>query len=317
MAWGASVSAIFSGSAASAMTASTVTLITPVYNQAAYVRATIESVRAQTCSAIDYRVIDDGSTDATPAILAEYAGQVAVTRQANCGQAATLDRGWREGNGRYLSYLSADDLLAPNAIARMVSVLDADPDAVCAFPDFDLIDARGAVFAQGLGRPFDLADSVINSRCFIGPGAVFRADAWRAAGGWRSDLVLAPDREFWMRLAAHGRIVFVPEQLAQYRHHRRALSHAPVSEARACEYLRVLDLYFARDDVPAPIRARREEAYARANLIIARLLLRAGRVVRAAHYVRRTIGTRGLGRPRLAPGAALRSLRMRWSALAG
>ena len=269
----------------------TVTLITPVYNQAAYLGDTIESVLAQTWPHIDYRVIDDGSTDATPDVLARYAGRVATERQANQGQAATLNRGWAGAGSRYLAYLSADDLLAPNAIARMVQTLEADASLVCAYPDSDLIDARGRTIARGVCAPFSLERLVVGGRNPIGPGAVCRADAFARLGGWREDVVLGADRDFWVRIALEGTIGFVPERLAFYRVHRRAISRRPVSEARASDLLRVLTDWFARANLPEGIQARQPEAFANVHREIAGRLLRSGRW-RAALRHRRAASAR-------------------------
>ena len=257
------------------MDRSRVTLVTPTYNQAEFVAETIESVLTQTYAPIEYVVIDDGSTDATPGVLEAYRDRVTIVRQPNAGQAATLNRGWSAARGDYLGYLSSDDILAPNAVAELVAILDARPEVVCVFPDSDLIDPASNIVKRNVCRPFDLARLVVEQECHIGPGALFRADAFRAVGGWRPDLRLAPDREFWMRLARRGEFAFVTRSLAGYRTHPGSISYKDVSEETSREYLRVLDDYFANADVPAPIRARREEAYGRAYYLIARNCFRA------------------------------------------
>ena len=255
-----------------------VTLVTPVYNQARFLGATINSVLAQTYPAIEYHVIDDGSTDDTPSVIAGFGDRIRSDRQTNQGQSAALNRGWREGRGRYLAYLSGDDLLAPDAIARMVGALEADPALMCAYPDSDLIDARGSVLATGVCAPFDLERLIVHGRNPIGPGAVFRADAFERLGGWRTDVTLGADRHFWARMAALGRIGFVPERLAGYRVHRRALSRARASAAHARDLLTVLGDYLAGPDTPAGIRSRAPEAWRNAHREVAKRLLRAGAI---------------------------------------
>lgn len=250
--------------------ATLVSLVTPTYNQAEFLAQTLDCVLAQTHPALDYRVIDDGSTDATQSVLARYDGRVRYERQANMGQVGTLNRAWEEAGGDYLAYLSSDDLLHPTAIARCVAVLDADPQVVCAFPDADWIDPAGRVIRRAVCRPFDLEDTLVGQRCFIGPGAVFRASAFKAEGGWRSQYRIGPDREFWMRLAAHGRFHFIAEPLAGYRMHPQSYSFREVSEEQSREYIRVLDSYFARPDLSPRLRAREREAYGHAHMLVAR-----------------------------------------------
>lgn len=247
-----------------------VTLVTPTFNQAGYLPETLDSVLAQTHPALEYLVIDDGSSDETPAVLARYAGRLSAMRQTNMGQAATLNKGWGMARGRYIGYLSSDDLLLPEAIARLAAVLDAHPDVVCVFPNSDLIDARSRIVRRAVCRPFDRETAVVQQECYIGPGALFRREAFEAVGGWRTEMKLAPDREFWIRLAALGRFEFVPDSLALYRTHPEATSFRAASEAVSQEYLRVLDEFYSRPPVPDALLRRKGEAYANASLLLAR-----------------------------------------------
>ena len=257
------------------MAAPLLTMVTPAYNQGHFLAETIESVLNQDLP-LDYLVIDDGSSDQTPQVMARYAGRIRGERQQNMGQVRTLNKGWTNAAGTYLAYLSSDDVLYPGALRKLVDVLERDPSIACVFPDCDLIDDRSRVIKRNVCRPFDLAELVVQQECYIGPGAVFRRSAFEAVGGWKPQLRLAPDREFWMRLATQGRIHFLPETLAGYRFHPQSLSYKEVTEAQSREYVQVLDEYFARPDVPADIRARRDEAYGHAHLVLARNRFRAG-----------------------------------------
>ena len=263
-----------------------VSLVTPAYNQGEFLAETIESVLAQTYAPIDYRVIDDGSTDATAEVLARYAGRVRSERQANIGQVRTLNRGWDEAPGTYLGYLSSDDILYPTAVARAVDVLEAQPEVVCVFPDASTIGPRGQVLQRSICRPFSHGELLVRQDCWIGPGALFRASAYRAVGGWRTDLRIAPDREFWLRLARHGAFHFLGETLAGYRLHPRSISFSETSEEQSREYLRVLDTHFGDGGLPPELQARRGEAYGHAHYVIARNQLRAGRIAAGLRYWR-------------------------------
>jgi glycosyltransferase involved in cell wall biosynthesis len=262
--------------------AAILTLVTPAYNQGNYLAETIDSVLAQDYAAIDYQVIDDGSTDSTPQVLERYAGRLQAERQANLGQVRTLNKGWARASGKYLGYLSSDDTLYPRAVSKLIAVLEADPGIACVFPDADLIDEQSRVIKRGVCRPFDLAELVVRQECYIAPGAIFRRSAFEAVGGWKPELRLAPDREFWMRLATQGRIHFHQESLAGYRMHPKSISYKDVSEETSREYIRVLDDYFSSPGVPAGIAARKAEAYGYATLILARNRFRAGDLRRGA-----------------------------------
>lgn len=261
-----------------------VSIITPTFNQARFIAETVESVLAQTYANIEYIVLDDGSTDDTQKVLAPYRGRVTIESQKNMGQARTLNKGWAMARGTYLAYLSSDDILYPEAIAKLVRALEEDPARVCAFPDCDLIDEDSRVIKRNVCRPFDLCDLVVKQECYIGPGALFRRDAFEEAGGWKPELRLAPDREFWIRLARYGSFHFVSETLAGYRMHPRSISYSDVSEQTSMEYINVLDHYFAARDIPPEINSRKSEAYGHAMFILARNAFRAGRISRGAHF---------------------------------
>lgn len=262
------------------MSAPSVTIVTPVYNQASFLPETIDSVLAQDHPNLEYIVLDDGSTDDTPRILEQYGDQIVHHRHENMGQAKTLNRGWGMARGAFLGYLSADDLLFPEAISRLSFLLEHDSSIACVFPDAHLIDEQARVIKKNVCRPFDLAELVVRQECHIGPGALFRRSDYELVGGWQSDLRLAPDREFWIRLASQGRIQMCEEVLASYRMHRRSISYRDVSEDVSREYIRVLDDYFCGVSVPADIAARRDEAYGYAHLLVARNCFRAGRIQR-------------------------------------
>ena len=268
-------------------TGSLVTLVTPTYNQARFVAETLDSVLAQTHSALEFLVVDDGSTDGTGQVLDRYAGRLQLRRQENQGQSRTLNQAWAGARGRYLGYLSSDDVLLPTAVERMVEVLDSNPDVVCAFPNSDLIDLNSRLLRRAVCRPFDLESAVIQQECHIGPGAIFRREAFESVGGWRTDLRLAPDREFWIRLASLGRFHFVSDCLAQYRTHPAATSFSAASETVSQEYVRVLDEFFRRGHVPPGLKARRDEAYAQASLLLARNAIWRGEIRLARTHFRR------------------------------
>lgn len=260
-----------------------VTLVTPTYNQARYLQATLDSVLRQSYPNIEYIVINDGSTDHTESVLRCYDGRLKWSSQSNQGQAATLNAGWEAAQGKYIGYLSSDDLLLPDAIARLVAVLEGDSETVCVYPDCDLIDEQGVVVKRRLCQAFDLDELIVRQECHIGPGALFRAAAYRRVGGWKTYLRLAPDREFWMRLAGEGHIRFLPESLAGYRLHPQSISYRTTSDEQSREYLQVLDEYFD-GGVATNILARKQEAYAFAYFLMARNAMRSGSFLRGCRY---------------------------------
>jgi glycosyltransferase involved in cell wall biosynthesis len=262
-----------------------VTLVTPTYNQADFLAETIESVLKQTYPAIDFVIVDDGSTDHTQEVLGAYAGRIAWKTQSNRGQARTLNDAWDSARGTYLTYLSSDDLLHPQAIERLVDYLESHPSAACVFPDADLIDSTSRVVKRKVCRAFDLEKLIIEQECYIGPGAVWRRAHYQKIGGWRPEMKLSPDRDFWIRMANMGSIDFLPEVLSSYRLHGGSLSYKVVSEEVSIEYIRTLDECFSAGVNPR-VEARKQEAYARAHLLIARNCYRGLDIARGNHHYR-------------------------------
>lgn len=254
-----------------------VTIVTPTYNQAFFLRKTIESIQQQTYRNIEYIVINDGSTDNTESVLRELNGEITWYSKSNSGQANTLNEGWEQASGKYIGYLSSDDLLRPRAIAHLVEYMEAHPECVCVYPDSDLIDASGRIIKKNVCRAFDLHDLVVRQECYIGPGAIFRKDAFLTAGGWDASLKLAPDREFWMRIAELGSFHFLDTSLAEYRLHGESLSYTLTSFSATVEYLKVLDKYYLTCVDPI-LLARRNEAYGFAYYLMARNALREGKI---------------------------------------
>jgi len=260
-----------------------VSIVTPVYNQRDYVEQTINSVLQQTYPFIEYIIVDDGSNDGTDKILSKYNDVVKVITTKNQGQAAALNLGWSLCQGEYLSYLSADDLIAPNCIERLVAALNLNSDLVCVYPNADLISSTGKTLKKSVCRPFDHRELLVKQECYIGPGAVWRASSHQTIGGWNEALRLAPDREFWLRLSKTGEFGFLEETLSYYRLHAKSISYKTVSENISKEYLYVLDKYFSINTDEETLSVS-NSAYAYAYLLICRNMIRNGDYKKSLHY---------------------------------
>jgi glycosyltransferase involved in cell wall biosynthesis len=255
----------------------TVSIVVPAYNHARYLPEALDSLLAQDHPDLEVIVLDDGSTDATPQVLERFTGRLHWERQANMGQGATLNRGWRMARGELLGYLSADDVLDPTAVSTMAAALVTEPDTVLVYPDYRLLDASGGVIETVRAPDFDYRAMLSTWQCPPGPGALFRRDAAQAVGFWDTDLKLSPDYAFWLRLGLQGTCRRVPKVLASFRVHEASQTFAPVSPARSEEYVRVTTDYFARPGVPPAALELRERALSSAHLMSARSHLRSAR----------------------------------------
>lgn len=216
-----------------------VSIVTPTFNHADYIVDTVESVLNQTYKNIEYIVIDDGSTDRTPEIMKAYEAKLTYVRQANMGQAATLNRGWNLSNGQIIGYLSSDDCLKPSAISELISALANSPDTILVYPDFDLIDASGRVFRNIKTEEFNIKRLEIDLVCQPGPGALFKKEIFDEIGGWNSNLRQVPDFEYWLRASQKGKFKRVAKSLAYYRVHEESGAFRSVSIERSNEIIEV------------------------------------------------------------------------------
>ena len=106
-----------------------VTLVLPVYNVAAYLPACLDSLAAQTQAPDEIIAVDDGATDACPAILADYARRMPnlrVVRRENGGLSAARNTGLELARGRWLAFVDSDDFIAPDMVARLCALAEAD-----------------------------------------------------------------------------------------------------------------------------------------------------------------------------------------------
>ena len=106
-----------------------VSIVIPTHNRAGLLRLAVDSALAQTYPQVEVIVVDDGSTDGTAAMVAQYGERVTYLRQANRDVAAARNTGIRAASGDYLAFLDDDDLILPDKIERQAQVLAARPEA--------------------------------------------------------------------------------------------------------------------------------------------------------------------------------------------
>src|ERR1700675_2391104 len=149
-----------------------ISVVTPSYNQAAFVGETVEGVLSQEGDfEVEYFVMDGGSTDGSMEVIRRYADLVAAGRwpvrcrgiamswvsERDEGQAAAINAGLRRATGDILSYINSDDLYFPGAFQRVVDVFALDPAADFVYGDGDVIDQAGARQWEWLSRPYNHA----------------------------------------------------------------------------------------------------------------------------------------------------------------
>ncbi|MGE0558334.1 MAG: glycosyltransferase [Burkholderiales bacterium] len=286
-----------------------VSIVVPSYNHERYLCEAIDSILAQDYPQIELIVIDDGSTDDSPRILADHPGQFHRECQSNQGQVATLNRGWQMSKGDIIGYLSADDVLLPGAVKAAVRCLDDHPDAALSYSDFNLIGPDSAVIRRVHAPECSYRDMVVKMLCPPGPGAFFRRSAFEKAGLWHTGYKQLLDFEYWLRLGLHGRFVRIPQVLAGYRVHPGSQTFAASTNIRPDESVMIMTEYFSNPLVPEIVREARNEALGNATLYSAQIHFRVGNYRQGLH----TLGQAYSLHPRSV--FSLRTLRMAFNVL--
>jgi alpha-1,3-rhamnosyltransferase len=207
-----------------------VSVVVPSYNLAEFIAATLRSVFRQTHAPRELLVIDDGSADDSPRVVAETLKGCPfpseLVARGNRGLCATLNEGLSRSRSKYFAYLGADDLWLPDFLSARVPALEARPRAVLAYGHSYLIDEENrvvdctkdwATYADG-----DARGMLMQTVAPMSPTVLYRREAL-ARHGWNEDARLE-DYELYLRLSLEGDFAFDPRPLAAWRRHRRNTS---------------------------------------------------------------------------------------------
>jgi glycosyltransferase involved in cell wall biosynthesis len=206
-----------------------VTVLLPVRDGAPFLREALDSVLAQTLADFELLVVDDGSTDETPEILASVTDErLRVLRQARLGLVPALNRAVAEARAPLLARMDADDVSLPERLERQAAYFHARPSVALVVVGVETIGGGTTIVL-----PDD--DSALRRRLLLrnpfAHGAVaVRAEAVARAGGYRADYGANEDYDLWRRIARDSELGAVPEILYRYREHPGAVTRSRVDE---------------------------------------------------------------------------------------
>jgi hypothetical protein len=207
-----------------------VSVVTCVFNGERFLREAVESILGQTFKDLEFIIIDDGSTDGTARILAEYERKdprVRVYHHENRGIAKSANRGCGLARGKYIARMDADDVAMPDRFERQVDFLSKNPEAGLVGGAVEMIDGAGKRLF--FDQP-PLEDEAIRAALLsfgfpiYQPTVMMRKAAFEAAGGYRAPFVPADDYDLWLRIAQRWRVANLPEVLLRRRLHSQQIS---------------------------------------------------------------------------------------------
>lgn len=204
-----------------------VSIVIPAHNAERYLATTLESALGQTYTEREIIVIDDGSTDSTPALLQGYGTRIRVAQQKNSGQAAARNHGARLAQGDLLLFLDSDDLLDTDLLTQQVALLNRFAGADAVYCDHRTIDDSDRITADtgalGYPRPSgDILRALLHGPCIVTPALVLmRRAAFEASGGFNQIALMRgyEDYDLWLRMAVHSHFIYNPCTLVSYRRH--------------------------------------------------------------------------------------------------
>jgi glycosyltransferase involved in cell wall biosynthesis len=211
-----------------------VSVIVPVFNRPAFVGEAIRSALSQECpGGLEIVVVDDGSTDDTPRVLADLASaddRVRVIRQENAGPAHARNHAMREAQGDLLALLDSDDVWLPGKLAAQVALLDAHPAAAFAHSDVDEFweDGDGAWTRRPPIVSGDVLRILLKRNVIHTMTVVLRRAVIEEVGGFDPAYPPCEDWDLWLRITARHPVVGDPERRVRVRLHEGGISSDPL-----------------------------------------------------------------------------------------
>jgi glycosyltransferase involved in cell wall biosynthesis len=198
-----------------------VTVVIATYNMGRYLPEAVQSILCQTYPHVHVQIVDDGSTDDTPAICATLAAdpRVSVHQQANAGQAKAKNKGISLARGAFVAFLDADDLWVENKLALQMPLFEGRPEVGVVYSNYQAIDAQGTVLPK-LDIPMfrgQISAELLMENFVSFPSAIVRRECLERFGGFDESYDMGIDYELWLRLSAHYQFDYVPEATVRYR----------------------------------------------------------------------------------------------------
>lgn len=273
-----------------------VSVVIITYNRAHYVADAVSSALSQTSPPLEVVVVDDGSTDRTAAVMAQFPqDRVRYVPKEHSGIAATRNRGLREARGEFILWLDSDDMLLPHTISLYRATLSEFPDVDVIYGDLYVTDARLSPksvsrYADFHGKSSLLVAEMMKGSVIPNPGTLVRRHCFERVGGYDETYLGAEDYEWWTRLAGAASFKHAGANVVTFRSHGGNKSTDSVTVDSSVRVVRgMLERYSLRELYPdidwQGLTAAQAEASA--SLLIAVRLANLHDLDGASHYAGR------------------------------
>jgi glycosyltransferase involved in cell wall biosynthesis len=252
-----------------------VSIITPSFNQAAYLEQTILSVLDQDHPYIEYIVIDGASTDTSVDVIKKYENRLAywVSEKDN-GQADAINKGFAHATGDIIAWLNSDDYYLAGTISSVVKIFDQNPRVSIVYGNMLAVDEHGKTFNTLNYKQLTLEDLL----CFqiIGQPAVFMRRSAMESVKLDTDFHFLLDHYLWIQIAQHSQLLYVDQTWAAARYHAEAKNRAKAAEFGR-DAFRILENVKQDKNLATVLAKVNRRARASAHRVDARYLLDGGK----------------------------------------
>jgi glycosyltransferase involved in cell wall biosynthesis len=205
-----------------------ISVIIPCFNQGHYLREAVESVLRQSHPRVEVIIVNDGSTDDTPAVAASFGSAVRYLSKQNAGLPAARNSGILAATGDFLQFLDADDYLLPDTFEKFMAAVHLAPSRDVYFGAWDVVSQDRSLIRRSLPA-FDLSEHPLHrylrGNVFPCHATIVRKTAIAGSGLFDSRLRSFEDWDFWLRLAKAGAsFAFAEGAVVAYRQYPGSMS---------------------------------------------------------------------------------------------
>jgi glycosyltransferase involved in cell wall biosynthesis len=266
------------------------TVITPSYNQAAFLEETIRSVLSQGYPNLEYMIVDGGSNDGSVEIIKKYADRLAWwVSEKDRGQADAINKGFARATGEIVAWINSDDYYLPGAFAEAVAGLQAHPEYGMVYGDVVAIDGEGKPINVMTYGDWGL-DELMQFHMLGQPSIFMRRSVLELGGHLDLSYDLLLDHELWLRLAQHAPIHYLPRRWSAARYHPAAKNRAQSANYGKDAY-RIVEWMAAHPVLAERYRRMRRKIWAGAYRLDGHYLLDSGQAGAALRAYLRCLWT--------------------------